>query len=1298
MPLVRVEVRNEYALGAPELYREASKEDPKEILEGITVAGLVGVLRQLGDLAEFAGEVFHGLQEEVTKTSSRSRKLMDRAQRIEAALSPLEKVVLSQKSHLHFAYTAGVNWHTRIRSRHSHFLYSEVPPFIMDTYEDCRDLPNLHLLDRFDTGGPGSCLKRYSDPTFFKRSSVASGVVSAKKISKDKKSRRFKKRRSWTSNGEVSRDASFSHNSGRMQFTQLNIGGHPSPTPTATTLRSELDEQSNLDLKNGSGYTEGDSQPSYSVQHEEPESRESMSSPVMRRNSDFLDYDFLREKTADACVDINLSQDQSASLSSVTWDENGETLDHIRRESNGDVVIPDNHNGLVESFSPNLNLETIGDNALELEAIEKMDVQPRTMLATAESTDTHLDDIESETDQFMDALNTIESESDTDADLGKKKELQQYSNLEDNRVRGIVCQTEGQNLEFQYSSLECNIQANDSLTSLADTSCGHLDSVSLKSPQEANGLINGVARKDESIAASLDERALQLTQTEAVSSTPGSPHQAKDEFISASAEKALQLSQTDAIPSVPGSPPRQAKDEFIHVSVEKTLQLFQPEAVSLSPGNRLHRTKDKYEFIPASIDKTLQVSQMDAVPSTPGSPPHQAKDEFISVAVDKALRVSQTDAMSTAPGNSLVAEDAHDSGSSVNKTLNSSQMNGISSIAGGPFQAKDDVSSIPKLDKTLQPSGIDGFSMIPDNPQSVDTEKNGSIISGNNVESVSCSVSPNVKDRKSRMPISDGTSSLESQKHGSDTSSISSVTFWTNGGLLGLMPSKPPDFSGGNGIQQDPVGKNVNSHHQSENIISTEEGHDMSSSNSHEYQECAASSRKPSWKISPAALNIDLSKLGSSLHSNTSSIGSSAPASGNHISVNSAFPTIRNGSSPQMLGFSSGLQPNGSNKKLLPGGDENSHAVGLQRANNGFEQKNHRSAAFGKYSGQNKGLCGESPRLSPSSSPPLQHMKISFQPMDGFETSKLKLKFPEGNTNSRSAGDIFPSFQLVPENPITRHDVGSDSDDDTFYRSSPSVSDDCRSVQSESNSEQWESSGSPPSKDPELYDALRRISLTESVSSVPEKARRSHEDIHNSCEFPTVGTSSQNSQSSQMFDHQSSGSLGHSFRKELRNGASQKSIVKPQFESSPEPPPLPPVQRQDMTPHVDGARSQLDTMPEDSYYGYHRKHLSTTISQPKPAPSNGDHIDIENLQKCKSTPVTNGQRETFQGKSINETGDFLQQIRMRSFNLRPTFIDKPTPPPAEVSSHVQVTAILKKANAIRQAVGSDEDDGGWSDT
>lgn len=41
-------------------------------------------------------------------TASRSHKLMVRVQNIEAALPPLEKTVLAQTSHIHFAYTAGM--------------------------------------------------------------------------------------------------------------------------------------------------------------------------------------------------------------------------------------------------------------------------------------------------------------------------------------------------------------------------------------------------------------------------------------------------------------------------------------------------------------------------------------------------------------------------------------------------------------------------------------------------------------------------------------------------------------------------------------------------------------------------------------------------------------------------------------------------------------------------------------------------------------------------------------------------------------------------------------------------------------------------------------------------------------------------------------------------------------------------------------------------------------------------------------------------------------------------------------
>lgn len=59
MPLVRLQVRNEFGLGQPELYRESNREDPKAVLDGVAVAGLVGILRQLGDLAEYVFFQYH---------------------------------------------------------------------------------------------------------------------------------------------------------------------------------------------------------------------------------------------------------------------------------------------------------------------------------------------------------------------------------------------------------------------------------------------------------------------------------------------------------------------------------------------------------------------------------------------------------------------------------------------------------------------------------------------------------------------------------------------------------------------------------------------------------------------------------------------------------------------------------------------------------------------------------------------------------------------------------------------------------------------------------------------------------------------------------------------------------------------------------------------------------------------------------------------------------------------------------------------------------------------------------------
>lgn len=53
MPLVRYEVRCEHSLATSELYHIENEDDSKRLLEGVAMAGLVGIIRQLGDLAEY---------------------------------------------------------------------------------------------------------------------------------------------------------------------------------------------------------------------------------------------------------------------------------------------------------------------------------------------------------------------------------------------------------------------------------------------------------------------------------------------------------------------------------------------------------------------------------------------------------------------------------------------------------------------------------------------------------------------------------------------------------------------------------------------------------------------------------------------------------------------------------------------------------------------------------------------------------------------------------------------------------------------------------------------------------------------------------------------------------------------------------------------------------------------------------------------------------------------------------------------------------------------------------------------
>ncbi|GLU22859.1 hypothetical protein SLE2022_389020 [Rubroshorea leprosula] len=1167
MPLVRFQVRNEFALGQPELYKEADREDPKAVLDGFAVAGLVGILRQLGDLAEFAAEVFHGLQEQVMTTASRSHKLTIRVQKIEAALPPLEKAVLSQTSHIHFAYTAGTEWHPRIQNEKNHFINNDLPQFMMDSYEDCRGPPRFHLLDKFDMGGPGSCLKRYSDPTFFKKASGIEG--NADKVQRDKKARKSKKRRSSLRNGELSRAASICTRSGRMQFTSPIVNEHATPSQTASVLDMEMkydmwEHSNSFDLGAGSSFIDCVFDVSSSMQPEQQESK-GASSSLVQNTAENPSKDFLvqQPRVVDNFSDSSSQEQIAQSSSCVTWDEKAEI-----------VASRGRHFDINEVPEMNFDLDMQDRELANLRQVDQMDILLNGTDALESASIRNLvDEIESETDNYVDALNTIESESEIDTECQTKREVDHYSidvnneNREDgmNVLKVNNDEHEPSEIEFDAAS---NILSND-----------------------------GVSR---SLADSVTSESLAGEQI----------------------------------------PPFSCKSFDLDYSPETGL------------------------FVNAEI---LQGSKAQSVAGDPSS------------------------------------------GSRV------------TNLQGQPCDTM--IESAQELPKPH-----------PDIPSVPSIKDDGEILQGSKVESVAIDPSPSgsrVTNSQDKTCDVMGASVYESPKAHPEISSVPSVKIWTNGGLLGLAPSKPPDFSVTSAA-------GLNSTSKSGDTVGLPT--DMSTSESDGLKEKQGTSvkgtentGKPSGSstsnasVPPANLDANIEKRDNSqccdspdgAYDGGPSLNAVIP-NGNKLQVNStvnskSFESDQGKNDMAMFGLGHRLLVNGFRRNLSLNNDIESEPANSQKACLLDQKSAEQSMSYQKIFKEQFG--SRSPANSLTSSPPLELMKISFNPMDGFETSKLKLKFPDGIHSHENNRDMFPSFQLVPEPVIPLRDVASDSDDDTFCRSSPYLSDDCLSNYSESNSEQWESGETPEQSDPdpELYDALSRMSSLEAVSSSLHVGKAANNGIYINRGFKPVASDNGTEPSMPVasLDLPSFDAINQAAPEETSNNTTPNNLSEVQNSREPEPmpvpPALPPAQWWGSTPGLDIADGRQKTLSESLRHEFDLKLLGSTVSHiPNPASSNQQKINEEaaafKLENELEQQKSNGQRGANQAvnskamDAMDEKEDFLNQIRTKSFNLRPTATAKPTVKSGP-TANVKVTAILQKANAIRQAVGSDDgEDDNWSDT
>lgn len=408
MALKRYEIRNEYSLADPELYRAADKDDPEALLEGVAMAGLVGVLRQLGDLAEFAAEIFHNLHEEVMATSARGHGLTLRVQQLEAEFPSLEKAFLSQTSHSLFLHNPGVVWHPNLKLDQSLITQGDLPRFVMDSYEECRGPPRLFLLDKFDVAGAGACLKRYTDPSFFK-AEFTSSEAAKEELKREKKARKMKKKGSRWRPGENPELAASHFKLHQLLLEERNESQNNAPMHRVKLKRRYSDKFLGNSVS-GKSYMEkflnSHSRDAKSFSESSVHSRLKMGSSdssglVPEReivDKSFADHLGRRDR--------NLMQSRSREEKTPKGSSN---MLHVDDERNSYRFL---------ESAPEMELES---TFYRVEDKKELVVDAKGN-AEASADEFHSDDANSEIDNYADALATMDSEGETDTESKPNKE------------------------------------------------------------------------------------------------------------------------------------------------------------------------------------------------------------------------------------------------------------------------------------------------------------------------------------------------------------------------------------------------------------------------------------------------------------------------------------------------------------------------------------------------------------------------------------------------------------------------------------------------------------------------------------------------------------------------------------------------------------------------------------------------------------------------------------------------------------------------------------------------------------
>ncbi|CAL4952292.1 unnamed protein product [Urochloa decumbens] len=1381
MPLVRFEVRNEVGLGDPDLYgggaaagtgaaagkrgaaaasaAAAGEEEPKALLEGVAVAGLVGILRQLGDLAEFAADVFHDLHEQVIATSARGRKVLTRVQNIEAALPSLEKAVKNQKSHIHFAYVPGSDWHTQLQNEQNHLLSSDLPRFMMDSYEECRDPPRLYLLDKFDNAGAGACLKRYSDPSYFKKAWDMMRADKAANHQREKRSQKIKRKGSRLREPYHGQPTS-RHRSGELQrsFTAGQPVNRQFASPSAdgqsfSEHRSTSDARSNPEnISRSSSFSSKtrlssvdqalDSKPS-TVPHENGHGKSS--NTKQHKPSDLP----LRIQHSSTSVDDVSDDLKQGSLPSnvvarspyVKWDEKSAIIMSTSSVYCDDVVMDkakDADPTCISSVQKEIDHKG-------MDTLERQDALLKKTKSPLVSN--HHDEIPGEADNYMDALNTLDSETETEPEFQTKNQVMSLPsfNAETPQV-GAIADIGSQHPDSSVADFTDTCQdPNISCTSERVIDFPRLSNAD--SPETSQLEISDYASvttyKEPSIITSIHESNMEgasrdpyeISEPELQVHTAIPPNESSPVCNQIPESKAEDgPGDFPQIPEpefsnyvvIPSNEESAVTNQNLESNIENTGDftndatedvVSEPTICSMGIDEEAFKMAPAAESSPGDIpDESWVVSE-----SRPQDYPGEKHEELGDCGVSE-VSTSWSEPLNEPSENRYVTQDVP-----TNNSIASTGASGVSNSHGGPLKEP--------LDNRVATQGI---------PTNTSTASTG----------------------------------------------VPSVKLWTNAGLFGLEPSKPPVFgaqdapredtppgfkepqpshsteftdlhcskpiesaavdvpNGNTSITSSFVGKLVGIRPGSTNLDGTVANQSAARISDQVHSQtdgpsvfCSSFEHNnmigKQTSISELLESEESAESGTAMYSTNMRNDMDMVSASSFSSIAQRFlaNTLQRRTSPKYTDLPMSSERPNANASV--NNDSTLNPIAEPSETVFMEESQFKNRTENGMNGLSKSSIFSSRQYSEKSSPPLEYMKISFHPMSAFEMSKLNLDFCDGNLHENSDDMMLPTFQLLSESSIPQPGSGSESEDDTFGRSYSYSSYDDLSPRLYSNSEVWDQEDGGGLEEHELYGDSDQIgSSTTPLSSYMGFEQMNLSGVKSAISLADIG------------DQNGLGTLESHSVQELpnfdtlmpRNNDQNDEApiphnpvnLPPAEDQMPPPPPLPPMQWR-MTRQTTSLEEERGITAKDLFRkSSNLPHVHTSAQEENPLPAalpdpqrHAKEADVQTTDGAKEiiNPSSiidikssllqqirdkseqlkpNGhERSKTVGsdiKSLDEREELLQQIRSKTFNLRRTNASK-TDTSSQSTANSNVVAILEKANAIRQAVASEEggDDDNWSD-